>query len=62
MGLGQLQQTQVGASGQPFAHLQAGGALVAIDENKRGHAVLLGYGEPMVRCQPHAGQLNLTNW
>jgi hypothetical protein len=29
----QLQQAQVGAPRQPLAHLQAGGALVAIDEN-----------------------------
>ena len=33
----QLQQAQVGAAVQPLAHLQAGRALVAVDEDERGH-------------------------
>lgn len=58
----QLQQAQVGPIRQPFAHLQAGGALVAIDENKRGHGLLRLGVERMLQRLPHAGQLNLTNY
>lgn len=58
----QLQQAQVGPIRQPFAHLQAGSALVAIDENKRGHGLLRLGVERMVQRLPHADQLNLTNY
>jgi hypothetical protein len=36
----QLQQAQIVPPGQPLLHLQAGGALVTIDENERGHGAL----------------------
>lgn len=54
VGLGQGQQAQVGAAAQPFVDLQAGGALVAIDEYKRMRHVRA-FAEEPARCRRIAG-------